>query len=96
MNVLEIIDPISKLLTNGTDLDFGVKIIIRVFITIILAAFLGIERANKRHAAGLRTFIIVSLAATISSLTDSFLMANYPVVTSNVCCNCNWYCYYFK
>ena len=80
MNFLEIIDPISKLLTNGTDLDFGVKIIIRVFITIILAAFLGIERANKRHAAGLRTFIIVSLAATISSLTDSFLMANYPVV----------------
>ena len=32
MNVLELTDPISKLLTNGTDLDFGVKIIIRVFI----------------------------------------------------------------
>ena len=80
MNILEITDPISKLFTNGTDVDFGIKIIIRVFITIILAAFLGIERANKRHAAGLRTFIIVSLAATISSLTDSFLMANFPVV----------------
>ena len=80
MNVLEIKDPISKLFTSGIDVDFGVIIIIRVFMTIILAAFLGIERANKRHAAGLRTFIIVSLAATISALTDSFLMANYAVV----------------
>ena len=78
--LFEIVDPITKLFTNGNELNFGVQILIRILLTIFLSAFLGVERANKRHAAGLRTFIIVSLSATISALTDTYLMKNYNVV----------------
>ena len=80
MNILDIVDPISKLITNGEGLPFIFQILIRTVLTISLGAVLGIERANKRHAAGLRTFIIVSLAATISAIIDSYLMANFASV----------------
>lgn len=74
------IDPITKLLTNGNGLDFIFQIMIRIFLSILLSSILGVERANKRHAAGLRTFILVSFIATISALIDYYLMANFNVV----------------
>ena len=49
----------------------------RLFLSIILAAILGCERASKRHSAGLRTFIVVSLATTIASMVDMFFIETY-------------------
>ena len=74
-----IIDPITKLITGGEKIGFLWQVLIRVILSISLASILGIERANKRHAAGLRTFIIASLAATISALIDFFLLNNIGV-----------------
>ena len=39
----------------------------------MLAAIIGCERASKRHSAGLRTFMITSLATTLTMLLDIFL-----------------------
>ena len=74
-----IVDPITKLITGGKELGFLWQVLIRVILSISLASILGIERANKRHAAGLRTFIIASLAATVSALIDGFLMTNLGI-----------------
>jgi putative Mg2+ transporter-C (MgtC) family protein len=38
----------------------------------VFAAILGCERSNKRHSAGLRTFIIVSLSSTLAMLLDVY------------------------
>ena len=52
------------------------SIILRILLSILLAAVIGWERSSKRHAAGLRTFILVSLASTLAMLLDQFLASN--------------------
>ena len=78
-------DPIIELF-KIPEVSFFVQIITRIFLSVLFSIFLGVERANKRHAAGLRTFIVVSLTGTISSLIDSYLMralnVTFPFVSS--------------
>ena len=50
------------------------SIIFRIALSLILSAYLGFERSTKRHAAGLRTFMVVSLATTIAMLLDLYLL----------------------
>ena len=50
------------------------SIIFRIALSLILSAYLGFERSSKRHAAGLRTFMVVSLATTVSMLLDLYLL----------------------
>ncbi len=65
-------DPISDLLgTWARELTLA-SILLRVAITVFFAAVIGCERANKRHAAGLRTFMLVSLAGCFSMLIDTY------------------------
>ena len=52
-------------------------IILRVVLSLAFSAVIGCERSSKRHAAGLRTYMIVSLACTVSMLLDLFLRAAY-------------------
>lgn len=52
--------------------------LLRIGISVLLAAILGWERSSKRHAAGLRTFILVSLASTLTILLDQFLAVKNP------------------
>ena len=42
----------------------------RVILVVILASLIGTERLSKRHSAGLRTFIIVSLSSAVSAMID--------------------------
>ena len=72
-------DPILELFGIG-EVNFIIQILVRVFLSLLVSIFLGVERANKRHAAGLRTFIIVSLTGTISSLLDLYLMRNFGII----------------
>lgn len=44
--------------------------LLRIVLALILSAIIGYERSSKRHAAGLRTFMIVTLASTIAMLID--------------------------
>lgn len=51
----------------------------KIALAVIFAAVLGCERAKNRHAAGLRTFIVVALASTVVAIADLFLIGAYNV-----------------
>ena len=68
------IDPIAVLLGPwASDLNAG-SAVFRIGISLVLSAYLGFERSTKRHAAGLRTFMVVSLSTTLAILLDLFLL----------------------
>ena len=62
------------------------SVLLRLGLSLVLSAILGFERASKRHSAGLRTFILVSLASTVAALMDLYLMkyicALFPAVSA--------------
>ena len=63
-------DPIASLLGSwATELNLY-SVLLRVAVSVVFAAMIGCERASKRHAAGQRTFILVSLASTMAMLLD--------------------------
>lgn len=69
------VDPIIKILGIETlELTVG-AILFRILLSVVLAAIIGCERSSKRHAAGLRTFIVVSLASTMAMLLDIYISA---------------------
>ncbi len=79
-------DPIVKLLGEwSASLTLG-SILFRVALTVLLAAFIGCERSSKRHSAGLRTFMLVSLSGCFSMLTDTFLIQthslSFPIIST--------------
>lgn len=66
-------DPIADFLGPwAADLGVG-AILLRVTLSLTLSAIFGCERASKRHAAGLRTFMLASLGATVAMLLDLYL-----------------------
>ena len=74
---LKAIDPISNLLGAwASELDIF-SILLRTFLSVIFSAIIGWERSTKRHAAGLRTFMLISLASTMAMLLDIFLIQNF-------------------
>ncbi len=50
-------------------------VVLRVCLSLLLSAVIGWERSNKRHSAGLRTFMLVSLTGTIAALLDCYAIA---------------------
>jgi len=50
------------------------SIFLRIILSLVLSAVIGCERSSKRHSAGLRTFIVVSLAATGAAITELYLL----------------------
>ena len=56
-------------------------ILLRAALGVLFSAVIGCERSSKRHSAGLRTFILVSITGTAAMLTDRLLMelAGVPV-----------------
>ena len=67
-----LLGPWSAELTLGS-------VFLRLALSMALAAIIGCERSSKRHSAGLRTFILVSLAGTATMLIDQYLMDVLPV-----------------
>ena len=49
-------------------------ILLRAALSVLFSAVIGCERSSKRHSAGLRTFILVSITGTAAMLTDRLLM----------------------
>ena len=64
--------------TWSMQMDLG-SVFFRVLLTLILSAIIGWERASKRHSAGLRTFIAVTLAGTTAGMLDAFLLETYGI-----------------
>ncbi len=68
-------DPIATRL-GAWSVEIGAAaVIFRILLSVTLAAVIGCERSSKRHSAGLRTFILVSLASTVAMLLDIYLSA---------------------
>lgn len=73
------IDPVTKLFGVG-DVLGGItiwSIILRFCLAIICAGVVGLERARRRHAAGLRTYILVCLGSMLVMLTNQFIHASF-------------------
>lgn len=77
-------DPISKLLGSWSSEMNIWSIILKIALALILSAIIGCERSSKRHAAGLRTFIIVMVASTIAMIVDMSLTTD---LTSTIICS---------
>ncbi len=87
-NLLTAIDPIAKLLGDWSS-QFGLlSILLRTALSIVFSAIIGWERSTKRHAAGLRTFMLVSLASTMAMLLDLYLIGSlqigFPLISAAV------------
>jgi putative Mg2+ transporter-C (MgtC) family protein len=50
------------------------SVLIRLLLAVLFGGAIGLERGQKRRAAGLRTYILVTLGATIAMLTDLYLL----------------------
>lgn len=79
-----IVDPIANLLGQwSSEIDVW-SILFRVALSVLFSAIIGCERSSKRHSAGLRTFMVVSLASTIAILIDTSVLSNVPVLSVGV------------
>lgn len=74
MFLLNSIDPFIKL--TGLEWLQGINIwsiIIRLLISVLIGGIIGLERAFKHRAAGLRTYILVCVGATVAMLTNEYI-----------------------
>ena len=63
-------DPIARLLGAwSSEICLG-SVIFRIALSLIAGACIGCERATKRHAAGLRTFMLAVVATCIAMMLD--------------------------
>ena len=72
-------DPIAVLLGSWSQEINSFSILFRIFLAFVLSAIVGCERSSKRHSAGLRTFIAITLATTVSMLMDVFFIQSCGV-----------------
>lgn len=63
-------DPISHLLGLWSTSTNVYSILLKLAIAIVFSAIIGWERAEKRHSAGLRTFILVTMTSTVAMIID--------------------------
>ncbi|MBR2853637.1 MAG: MgtC/SapB family protein [Clostridia bacterium] len=69
-------DPIAELLGPwAANITIG-SILLRLLLSLTLGAIIGWERSNKRHSAGLRTFMLAFLTGSLASLLDSYIFAD--------------------
>ena len=73
------LDWISSVLGTWSAELNAASILLRLVLSMLLSAIIGCERSSKRHSAGLRTFILVSLAGTGTMLIDQFLMQDFGI-----------------
>lgn len=62
------------------------SICLKIFLAIIFGSVIGFERSNKRHSAGLRTFMLVILTSCVAMILDEIIMENtslpLPILSS--------------
>lgn len=67
-------DPLAKILGEWSVQPGISGLLFKIVLSVILAAVIGCERATKRHSAGLRTFILISLSCTVAMLLDNYML----------------------
>ncbi len=84
MNFLN--DPITQILGSWASGMNFYAVVFRICISVLFAAIIGCERSSKRHSAGLRTFILVSMASCVSSMIDSCIISHtsqgFPIISA--------------
>lgn len=54
-------------------MDILKTVVIKLLLAMVVSAIIGCERASKRHSAGLRTFVVVTLGCTIVMMLETYL-----------------------
>ena len=75
-------DPIAALLSSWSAEINVWSALLRIALAILCSAIIGCERATKRHAAGLRTFMLACLASAIAMMVDQSLGGSVPIVSA--------------
>ena len=60
------------------------SVFLRLALALVFGAIIGSERSTKRHAAGLRTFILAMFAGTTAMLIDSVMENNLYLISAGV------------
>ena len=68
-------DPLAKFLGSWSTGINVYSVMFRIFLVVVLASIIGCERSSKRHSAGLRTFILVSMSSAVAAMIDLSIMA---------------------
>ncbi len=68
-------DPIAGLLGSWSSDISAITTLLRIILSLILGAVIGWERSNKRHSAGLRTFMLAFLIGTVAAILDYCIFA---------------------
>ncbi len=68
----------EKILDFFTELN-TLSVALRLVLATLLGSLVGVERANKRYAAGIRTFALVCLGSALATITGLYLseLSNY-------------------
>lgn len=74
-------DPIAALLGSWAAEINVWSALLRIALAILCSAIIGCERATKRHAAGLRTFMLACLASAIAMMVDQSL-GGVPIISA--------------
>lgn len=74
-------DPIVNLLGTWSGEVNALSIVLRLAMSVVFSAVIGCERASKRHAAGLRTFILACMASATAMIVDMTFL-NIPVISA--------------
>ena len=74
-------DPIASILGQWSQGINSCSVAFRIFLAFTLSAIIGCERSSKRHSAGLRTFIVITLSSTVSMLLDIYFVQFYNVTS---------------
>lgn len=69
------IDPIANLIGSWSSELNIYSITFRLLIALIFGAIIGCERSSKRHSAGLRTFILVTLMGALIAIIDTSIVS---------------------
>lgn len=56
-----------------------VSIVVRLLMSVIFGGFIGMERGQRRQAAGFRTHILVCLGSTLAMVTNIFIVHEYSL-----------------
>ena len=75
-------DPIATLLGSWAAEINVWSALLRIALAILCSAIIGCERATKRHAAGLRTFMLACLASAIAMMVDQSLGGSIPIISA--------------
>ncbi len=79
---MNIQDPIAMLLGSWAA-EIGVlSSVLRIALAMLCSAIIGCERATKRHAAGLRTFMLACMASAIAMMVDMSLDSGLPLISA--------------